>query len=177
MFPKEPRTRLTITSTPKEEVDDAAAGAVVDYGGCTGAGEWQGLDPIVPEPGTYVNLARVWKAGDKVELEMPMRLTREKLSDDTTMQAFLYGPVVLAGQFPMGELSFRLLHGEEDPKVKESPIPVPVLAEKSAKLTEWIVPVDEKAMVFKATGTSGEQVTLKPLNESWQRFAVYFKVV
>jgi DUF1680 family protein len=179
VFPKEPRTRLTITSVPKDAkakwtMKLRVPGWTMDEARVLVNG--RALD-IAPEPGTYVNLNREWKVGDKVELEMPMRLTRERLGDDPTMQAFLYGPVVLAGQFPMGELSFRLLHGEEDPKVKEAPIPVPALAQKSGKLTEWIVPVEGQGMTFRVAGTGGEQVTLKPLNESWQRFAVYFKVV
>jgi DUF1680 family protein len=174
-FPKEPRTRLTITSTPKdkwtmrlrvpawttEEARVLVNGRVME---------------VAPQPGTYVNLTRMWKAGDRVELEMPMRLTREVLGDDPSLQAFLYGPVVLAGQFPMGELSARLLHGEEDPKVKESPIPVPALTERGDRLEEWIAPVEGETLTFRTTGVGGEQVTLKPLNQSWQRFAVYFQV-
>jgi DUF1680 family protein len=177
VFPKEPRTRLTITSTLKERwtMRLRVPGWTTEEARVLVNGK--ALD-LMPEPGTYVNLNREWRAGDKVELEMPMRLTRVKMGDEPSLQAFVYGPVVLAGQFPMGELSFRLLHGEEDPKVKESPIPVPALAEKrSGKLTEWVTPVEGEHMTFRVAGTKGEQVTLKPLNESWQRFAVYFKVV
>jgi hypothetical protein len=131
---------------------------------------------IEPQPGTYVNLSRVWKAGDRIELEMPMRLAREVLGDDPTMQAFLFGPIVLAGQFPMGELSFALLHNNEEPKVKEAPLAVPVLAAKGDTLEHWITPVAGEPLTFRASGTRGEEVTLKPLNESWQRFNVYFQV-
>jgi DUF1680 family protein len=131
---------------------------------------------LAPQPGTYVNLTRVWATGDRVELEMPMRLTREVLGDDPSMQAFLYGPVVLAGQFPKGELSSDLLHKNEEPKVKEVPLVVPALAEKGDKLEQWIVPVEGQPMTFRVQGVGGEQVTLKPLNGSWQRFAVYFQV-
>ncbi len=44
------------------------------------------------------------------------------------------------------------------------------------KLEESITAVEGQPMTFRAQGTNGEQVTLKPLNESWQRFAVYFQV-
>jgi hypothetical protein len=107
---------------------------------------------------------------------MPMRLTREVLGDDPSMQAFLYGPLVLAGQFPLENLSFELLHKNEEPKVKEAPLAVPVIAEKGDALEHWILPVAGHAMTFRATGTAGEEVALKPLNESWQRFTVYFQV-
>jgi DUF1680 family protein len=175
IFPKEPITRLTVLETSKDKWTmrlrvpawtTTEARVVVN-------GRPMGL---VPQPGTYVNLTRAWKQGDRVELEMPMRLTREVLGDDPSTQAFLYGPVVLAGQFPLENLSFALLHKNEEPKVKDAPLAVPVLAEKGDALEHWIVPVDGHAMTFRTTGTAGEEVLLKPLNESWQRFAVYFQV-
>jgi uncharacterized protein len=176
VFPKEPRTRLTVVSSPAgkwtmrvrvpawttEEVQVSLNGRALE---------------VTPQPGTYLNLTREWKAGDQIEMEMPMRLKRVVLGEDPNWQAFLYGPVVLAGQFPKGELSQRLQHGEEDPKVNESPIPVPALKDKGERLETWITPVDEKSLTFQATATTGEVVTLKPINESWQRFAVYFQVV
>jgi hypothetical protein len=182
VFPKEPRTRLTILASngskwtmrlrvpawTTEEARVLVNGRALDFA--------PQLD-MAPQPGAYVNLTRVWAVGDHVELEMPMRLTREVLGDDPSTQAFVYGPLVLAGQFPKGELSFDLMHKNEDPKVKEAPLAVPALAAKGDNLEQWIVPVDGQAMTFRAQGTGGEQVTLKPLNESWQRFAVYFQVM
>ncbi len=175
VFPKEPRTRLTILAAPDAKWTlrlrvpawTTAEARVLVNG--------RPLE-IEPQPGTYVNLNRSWKAGDRIELEMPMRLTREVLADDPTLQAFLYGPVVLAGQFPLGQLSFNLLHKNEDPNVKAAPLAVPVLAAKGDKLDQWIIPVDAQSMTFRTTGTAGEEVVLKPLNESWQRFNVYFQV-
>jgi hypothetical protein len=105
-----------------------------------------------------------------------MRLTREVLGDDPSLQAFLYGPVVLAGQFPLGQLSFNLLHKNEEPNVKAAPLAVPILADKGSRLEEWIVPVEGQRLTFRTAGTAGEEVTLKPLNDSWQRFNVYFRV-
>jgi DUF1680 family protein len=174
-FPKEPRTRLTILAAPDDKWTVRLRVPAWTTTEARIAINGRPLD-IEPQPGTYVNLSRVWKAGDHVELEMPMRLTREVLGDDHTMQAFLYGPIVLAGQFPMGELSFALLHNNEEPKVKDAPLAVPVLAAKGDTLEHWITPVDGEPLTFRTSGTHREQVTLKPLNESWQRFNVYFQV-
>jgi hypothetical protein len=175
VFPREPRTRLTILATPGEPWTvrlrvptwTTEAARVLVNG--------QALD-FKPQPGTYLILTREWKAGDRIEMEMPMHLTGVPLHEDSSWQAFLYGPIVLAGQFPLGELTLRLLHGEEDPKVHEVPIPVPTLANKG-KIQDWIIPVEGQPLTFSAKGTAGEVVTLKPINESRQRFAVYFQVV
>jgi hypothetical protein len=174
-FPQEPRTRLTILATPADKWTVRLRVPAWTTAEARIAINGRPLD-IEPQPGTYVNLTRSWKAGDHVELEMPMRLTREPIADDPTLQAFLYGPIVLAGQFPKGQLSFDLLHKNEEPKVKDAPLPVPVLAEKGDTLEHWIVPVADQPLTFRTTGTAGEEVTLKPLNQSWQRFNVYFKV-
>jgi DUF1680 family protein len=48
-------------------------------------------------PGSYLTLDREWKAGDKIEMELPMHLHRQAMPDDPRIQAFLYGPLVLAG--------------------------------------------------------------------------------
>jgi DUF1680 family protein len=48
-------------------------------------------------PGSYLTLKRAWKTGDKVEMRLPMQLHVEVMPDDSHMQAFLYGPLVLAG--------------------------------------------------------------------------------
>jgi hypothetical protein len=50
---------------------------------------------------------------------------------------------------------------------------VPQLKAGGADPAAWIKPVAGEALTFR---TGGEEVTLKPLNQSWQRFAVYWTV-
>jgi uncharacterized protein len=133
---------------------------------------------VTPAPGNYFNLTRAWKAGDTVELSMPMRLTRTPLPDDASMQAFRYGPIVLAAQFPRGGLPDSLVFDHEEPIVREAPaVFVPALKESGGKLEEWFVPVEGQPMHYTVKGAGSETVTLKPLNLSWDRFAVYLRVV
>jgi hypothetical protein len=126
-------------------------------------------------PGSYLALTRVWKAGDRVELTFPMHLTAEPLADDRTQQAFLLGPVVLAGQFPKDGLEDHLEH-IQGPEIQEAPaLDVPVLKSSGAEPSAWIRPAPGEALTFHATGQERD-VILKPLNQSWQRFAVYWTV-
>ena len=92
-----------------------------------------------------------------------------------------YGASVLGRLFSVDigtayNLSFALLHDNEEPKVKDAPLAVPILAAKGDLLEHWITPVAGEPLTFRTSGTRGEQVTLKPLNESWQRFNIYFQV-
>jgi len=51
----------------------------------------------VAAAGSYVEIARTWKAGDKVELVMPKTLRKEALADNPNRFAVMWGPLVLAG--------------------------------------------------------------------------------
>lgn len=176
-FPDEPRTKLMISAAsgtrwtlrlrvPSWTSEDAVVsvnGAAID---------------ITPAPGNYVNLTRNWKAGDTVELSMPMRLTREPLPDDPSLQAFRYGPIVLAAQFSKAGLPDSLVFNHEEPIVRSAPaVFVPALKESGSKLEDWFIPVDGQPMTYTVKGAGGETVTLKPLNLSWDRFAAYLRVV
>jgi len=104
-----------------------------------------------------------------------MRLRAEPLADDRTQQAFLYGPLVLVGQFPGTGLAEDLEH-HQGPEVQEAPaVDVPQLKAASADPATWIKPVAGEALTFRITGQASD-VTLKPLNQSWERFAVYWTV-
>lgn len=46
----------------------------------------------------YYSINRKWKNGDVLELDMPMQLYTESMPDNPNRIAFLYGPLVLAGQ-------------------------------------------------------------------------------
>src|SRR5471030_2865249 len=62
-------------------------------------------------PGSYLTLARVWKAGDKIEMELPMQLHIEAMPDDPKVQAVMYGPVVLAGDLGAEGLTPEMIVG------------------------------------------------------------------
>jgi len=130
---------------------------------------------VAGAPGSYLTIKRRWKAGDQVELTLPMRLTAEPLKDAPTQQAFLYGPIVLAGQFPIGKLESALQHNQ-GPEIQEAPVVVaPALQSKGLPVEKWIQPVPNQPLTFRVTGQE-QEITLKPLNQSWERFAVYWTV-
>ena len=88
----------------------------------------------VAGPGSYFGMKRVWKRGDRVELQLPMQLGVEPLPDNPSWKAFTYGPLVLAGQFPATGLSDDLLHKNHGPEVDQSPLKVPLIESDNAVL-------------------------------------------
>ncbi len=127
-------------------------------------------------PGSYLAIRRSWKSGDRVEFIVPMRLTAEPLRDDPVKQAFLYGPIVLAGQFPRGEIPFEFEHTQGPELGELSPFKAPDLKTRGAKPEDWIQPISAMPLHFRTTGQS-QNVILKPLNESRDRFVVYWTVI
>jgi DUF1680 family protein len=174
LFPQSDRTVLTVHSSPAAEWTmrlripawTTSANFVIVNG--------RRLD-VSGAPGSYLSIRRAWKSGDRVELVVPMRLHVEPLRDDRTQQAFFYGPLVLAGQFPLGQIDFDLQHSQ-GPEIQElPPMNVPALTAKGALPDSWVKPVVGEPLTFRTIGQA-ENVTLKPLNQSWERFAVYWTV-
>ena len=126
-------------------------------------------------PGSYLTITRIWKTGDHVQLTLPMRLTAEPLADDRSQQALLYGPLVLAGQFPKNGLDGGLEHNQGPEVHNAPPLEVPALQASGADPSSWVRPVPGEALTFRAVAQDRE-IDLKPLNQSWQRFAVYWTV-
>ena len=126
-------------------------------------------------PGSYLTLSRIWKNGDRVEVELPMRLHIEKMPDDPTIQAVLYGPLVLAGDLGSEGLTDQMIIGPEGPQTRRLPIDIPSFRAANVDPASWIKPGD-KPLVFRTTGQQ-KDVTLAPLNSIFdKRYSVYWQV-
>src|SRR5205807_9754281 len=87
-------------------------------------------------PGSYLVLDRTWKDGDQVEVTLPMRLHAHSMPDDRSVQAIMYGPLVLAGRLGTAGLTPENLRAEPTkprtvPEFKGEPIAAPSFATKS----------------------------------------------
>jgi hypothetical protein len=117
------------------------------------------------EAGFWV-INRKWGNNDKIELTIPMSLYAESMPDNKNRVAFLYGPVVLAGQLG-----------------KELPDPVfgtPVLLTDSRNLSDFIKPLthcpEASGLNFETKGVGRpKDIILKPFNKTFdQYYSVYF---
>nr|WP_062338531.1 beta-L-arabinofuranosidase domain-containing protein [Herbidospora sakaeratensis] len=60
---------------------------------------------ITTTPGTYAALTRSWTSGDTVTVQLPMRVLMKAANDNPNLQAIVYGPVVLSGNYGSTSLS------------------------------------------------------------------------
>ncbi len=129
--------------------------------------------PAFASPSSYLTLNRVWKTGDKIELSLPMGLRIESMPDDQTIQAAMYGPLVLAGRFDA--VTKDMTYSGYGPKTgTESKVP-DIVADR-AHPTAWIEPDSRQPLTFHAVGQP-QPLTLVPLNQViHEHYAVYWKV-
>lgn len=101
----------------------------------------------------YVEIKRVWKSGEIIEIRLPKSLHLEPAPDDPSVTAILWGPLVLAGD--LGPERGRIRRGEEvQPAAKPavvSPAP-PLLVASPGPANEWVKPVADKPGYFRIMG-------------------------
>ena len=97
----------------------------------------------------YAVVTRRWKAGDKIELVLPMQLKSEPTPDNPKMLAFTHGPVVLAADL-----------GPPTPAWEG---PTPGLTSAALKL------VDPRKHEFQASGGLPGELALKPFFNQYDR--------
>ena len=150
--------------------------------------EWLASSPAVrvngkaldasASPGSYLAISRTWNDGDRVEMDLPMRLRLEKMPDDAHLQAVLYGPLALAGDLGSSGLTEKMIVGPEGPPMRKSALDTEVPSFKAAgdDPASWIKPAD-KPLTFR-TANQAQDVTLAPLNSIFdKRYAVYWRVM
>ena len=111
-FPEEQGTTIIISSDRPQQV---AINLRIPYWVQGGSVKVNGaVLPAFASPGSYLTLDRTWKTGDKIELSLPMGLHVDSMPDDETIQAAMYGPLVLAGRF--GTVTRDMTFSGEGPK-------------------------------------------------------------
>jgi uncharacterized protein len=114
-------------------------------------------------PGSYLTVSRIWKTGDRIEMDLPMRLRIEAMPDDPNTQAVLYGPIVLAGD--LGTIDKELIVGPNVPPIrKAATLEIPSLDKAALK-------PGDRPLTFQMAGT-----TLQPISRILdRRYTVYWQ--
>jgi hypothetical protein len=102
-----------------------------------------------------------------------MALHIDSMPDNQTIQAAMYGPLVLAGRFDA--VTKEMTYGDYEPKPGNQKKVSNIVADAS-KPTAWIEPDPKQPLTFNTVGQS-QPLTLIPLNKViHERYAVYRKV-
>lgn len=126
-------------------------------------------------PETYAAIDRTWHDGDTVEVSLPMSLHVSAAPDDPTVQAVMYGPLVLAAEMGREGLSENLIYGPNGPWDDHHNYPMPALIASSGQASDVVRRVPGDDLRFETTGQS-TTMQLKPMYQVMdQRYTVYWK--
>ena len=159
-FPESPQSILSIqTGEPKEftirfrSPSWATKGMLMKINGIK--------TKLIKDDHGYVSINRNWKNNDSITIEIPMSLRTVSMPDNPKRIAFLYGPVVLAGQLGT-----------------DMPDPVygaPVLLTDNRNVSAWVQTVPD-TFLFRLNGVGKPRdVELAPFYKTYdQYYSVYW---
>src|SRR5437870_7209538 len=129
---------------------------------------------VTARPSSYFTLDRTWNDGDKIQVAMPMGLHLAPLPDEPTLQAAMYGPLVLAGRLGTKGLTHEHVYGPLGPDEARN-IPVPPLT-GSVDAPDWVEQVKGQTLAFQTVGQKSE-IDVSPFYQvNDERYTVYWKV-
>jgi DUF1680 family protein len=135
---------------------------------------------VSPPPENYLTINRRWRDGDRVEVTLPMKLHVHAMPDDPTLQAVMYGPLVLAGK--LGPEPLRApptpprMTPDFDLTPETRPIAVAAIRAPSDDVRSWVRPAG-RPLEFRTVGQERE-IVLVPFNTVFdERYVVYWRVL
>jgi DUF1680 family protein len=136
--------------------------------------------PLSATPGSYATIERVWRAGDRIDVRLPLSLHTEAMPDDPNTIAVMYGPIVLAGDLGKEGLENVKRYGPSAPPVGRVKTPaIPAFVGDVASVTSKIAPLAGTRLHFTTRGLAQpHEVTLLPFYQVVdQRYTVYWNVL
>jgi DUF1680 family protein len=130
-------------------------------------------------PGSYVDLARTWRSGDRVELRLAMEATAEWAPAASDIVAFTYGPLVLAGALGREGLapgSDIIVNERKYGSYNDMPFAPPQLAGDPATIAQDVRP-GAAPLEFTILSAAQTPVRLIPYHRvAHERYATYWKI-
>jgi len=170
-FPEEQGTTLVVSAA---KIVDVELKLRIPYWTKSGSIKVNGnLIPAFSNPGSFLVLRGPWKNGDRIELSLPMCLHAAPMPDKETLQAAMYGPIVLAARLEEEprEKWYRHFTAQE----KQEPGPTLQFNGRLDDPASWLEPTGGK-LSFRG-GSQNQAVTFVPLSSIvHERYAVYQEV-
>ncbi|HHX61480.1 MAG TPA: hypothetical protein GX707_12345 [Epulopiscium sp.] len=132
----------------------------------------------------YIEISRVWKAGDQVTLKFPMEVQVSRLPDNKNTVAFTYGPLVLSAGFGTDEMrtaphGIQVLKSTKETSVKD------YITIKEGSVDDWLENIKknlvqtEGKIEFTLKNTDeDERLKFTPHYKRYKdRYGIYFTLV
>ncbi|MFC4310856.1 beta-L-arabinofuranosidase domain-containing protein [Steroidobacter flavus] len=177
LYPNDNRTSLTVKQAPTAPLSLRVRVPAWASGNATLTLNGKAV-AVEAKPGSYATVQREWKKGDVIEVAIPTSVRTEPLHGSNDRFAFVYGPVVLAGDLGPAPAGPTVPYAkEQQANLKAESIEVPALAGNPQQLAASLRRVAGDTLAFKLTTSQPrKEVTLRPFHEiDYDRYTVYWK--
>lgn len=178
VFPDEPRTRLAIdAATPTRFTL-----RLRHPGWCPRLTVRLNGRPLLEsvDPGRYVEIDRLWRQGDVLELDLPMPLRMQLLPGAPDIAAVMTGPIVLAARLGAKDFGPGDDVGPDNGywgHRLESKAPLPRLALAGRALDQAVRPGHAPLVYRTRADETGREVELVPFHRiAHERYSLYWKI-
>jgi len=131
---------------------------------------------ISSQPPSYVTIDREWHDGDRIEIQVPMKLHAEPLPGATNIVALLYGPIVLAGKLGTNDLPNPYVTNQTEYAHRPAP-EAPVFAASPDTLLKHVKATGQPLAFRTENLGQPADVTLIPLYRlNKERYSVYWNL-
>ena len=170
-FPEEQGTTLVVSATKPVDIDLKLR---IPYWAKTGSVQVNGRTvPAFADPGSYLVLRGTWQNGDRIQLHLPMHLHAAPMPDKESLQAVMYGPLVMASRFEEEPRDKWYRHFAADEKQEAAPNLK--LEGKPDDPSSWLQPSARK-LTFRTVGQARAATFIPLSNIVHERYAAYHEV-
>ncbi len=137
-------------------------------------------------PSSYIAVDRLWKAGDEIEILLPMHNSIEQLPNVPSYIAIMHGPILLGAKTGAEDLKGLIaddsrwghIPGGEKLPVDKAPV---IIEDDISKITDELVPVKDKPLTFTVPGMkmiNPINVVLEPFYRIHDaRYMIYWRLL
>ncbi|MES1179411.1 MAG: beta-L-arabinofuranosidase domain-containing protein [Myxococcales bacterium] len=131
----------------------------------------------------FLSVSQVWKAGDKVELTLPMEVQVSRLTDNQNAVAFTYGPIVLSAG--LGTASMTTTgHAWTIMATKPTGLQETIAINSGSTINGWLGSIKSNLVQtpgklefnLKNTDSDGKLVFIPHYSRYQDRYGIYFKL-
>ena len=138
-----------------------------------------GREIATGQPGENAVLNADWKDGDKLTVSIPMAFRSEPLlGGHDELNAFFYGPTLLAGDFGEVENYRERIYPRDQLDLQNAackPVPI-LLGDSAAKIVAAAKPVSGSDRAWELPTTTGGTVLVRPFNQMpYSHYNVYWR--
>jgi hypothetical protein len=141
----------------------------------------QSANPV--DSGGFLSVSQVWKAGDKVELTLPMEVQVSRLQDNQNAVAFTYGPIVLSAGLGTASMT-TVTHSATIAATMPSGLQDTITINSGTGINTWLANINANLVqsagklefTLKNTDSDSKLTFIPHYSRYTDRYGIYFKL-